>query len=70
LTAAHRTLPLGALVRVTNLGNRRTVEVRNNERGPFETSRIIDLSKHAAEVLGFTGDGTTRVRIELIRSSQ
>lgn len=70
LTAAHRTLPLGALVRVTNLGNRRTVEVRINDRGPFDTSRIIDLSKHAAEVLGFTDDGTTRVRIELIRSSQ
>jgi rare lipoprotein A len=69
LTAAHRTLPLGAVVRVTNLANRRSVEVRINDRGPADLSRVIDLSKRAAEDLDFTADGTTRVRIELIRSS-
>ena len=68
LTAAHRTLPLGAVVRVTNLVNRHSVEVRINDRGPADASRIIDLSKHAAEVLDFTTDGTARVRLELIRS--
>jgi rare lipoprotein A len=69
LTAAHRTLPLGTVVRVTNLVNRRSVEVRINDRGPADTNRIIDLSKRAAEVLDFTTDGTTRVRLELIRSA-
>jgi rare lipoprotein A len=69
LTAAHRTLPLGAMVRVTNLANRRSVEVRINDRGPVDLSRVIDLSKRAAEDLDFTTDGTTHVRIELIRSS-
>jgi len=69
LTAAHRTLPLGTVVQVTNLTNRRFVEVRINDRGPADTSRIIDLSKRAAADLDFTTDGTARVRIELIRSS-
>ena len=69
LTAAHRTLPLGAVVRVINLANRRSVEVRINDRGPADTSRIIDLSERAAEDLDFTTDGTTRVRLELIRSA-
>ena len=69
LTAAHRTLPLGTVVRVTNLANRRSVEVRINDRGPSDLRRIIDLSKRAAEDLDFTTDGTTRVRIELLRSS-
>ena len=59
---------MGAVVRVTNLTNRRSVEVRINDRGPADTSRIIDLSKRAAEDLDFTDDGTTRVRVELIRS--
>lgn len=68
LTAAHRTLPLGTVVRVTNLANRRSVEVRINDRGPSDISRIIDLSKRAAADLDFTTDGTARVRIELIRS--
>ncbi|HKX09742.1 MAG TPA: septal ring lytic transglycosylase RlpA family protein [Stellaceae bacterium] len=69
LTAAHRTLPLGAVVRVTSLVNRRSVEVRINDRGPADLSRIIDLSKRAAAELDFTTDGTARVRIELLRSS-
>ncbi len=70
LTAAHRTLPLGAVVRVTNLANRRAVEVRINDRGPADTGRIIDLSKRAAEALDFVTNGTIRVRVDLIRSSQ
>jgi|SRR5690242_11513387 rare lipoprotein A len=69
LTAAHRTLPLGTVVRVVNLSNRRSVEVRINDRGPADTSRIIDLSKRAAEALDFITDGTTRVRIDLVRSA-
>ena len=69
LTAAHRTLPLGTMVRVTNLTNRRSVEVRINDRGPADTSRIIDLSKRAAEMLDFTIDGTTRVGLEVIRAA-
>ncbi len=69
LTAAHRTLPLGTVVRVVNLTNRRSVEVRINDRGPADTSRIIDLSRRAAEMLDFTPDGTTRVRLDLIRAA-
>jgi rare lipoprotein A len=55
LTAAHRTLPFGTMVRVTNLKNRRTVVVRINDRGPFNKGRIIDVTPAAAAVLGFSG---------------
>jgi peptidoglycan lytic transglycosylase len=55
LTAAHRSLPFGTFVRVTNLRNRRTVIVRINDRGPFTKGRIIDLSPLAAQQLGFSG---------------
>jgi rare lipoprotein A len=55
LTAAHRTLPFGTMVRVTNLQNGRTVIVRINDRGPFTKGRIIDLSPAAARQLGFSG---------------
>ncbi len=55
LTAAHRTLPFGTKVRVTNLGNGRTADVRINDRGPFTKGRIIDLSPAAARQLGFAG---------------
>jgi len=55
LTAAHRSLPFGTFVRVTNLKNRRTVIVRINDRGPFNKGRIIDLSPMAAKQLGFSG---------------
>jgi rare lipoprotein A len=64
LTAAHRTLPFGAEVRVTNLSNDQVVVVRINDRGPHARSRIIDLSRHAAQQLGMTDSGTARVRIE------
>lgn len=66
MTCAHRSLPLGALVRVTNLRNHRSVVVRVNDRGPMVPSRIVDLSYAAARVLGFHGRGTSRVRLDLI----
>jgi rare lipoprotein A len=66
LTAAHKTLPLPCLVEVTNLANGRKVRVRVNDRGPYADGRIIDLSRAAAEKLGFTREGTTRVRVKLI----
>ena len=67
LTAAHRTLPFNSWVRVVNLDNRRTVEVRINDRGPFVDNRIIDLSHAAAQAIQMVGPGTARVRIEVIR---
>lgn len=66
LTAAHRTLPMPSMVRVTNLGNGRSVDLRINDRGPFSDNRIIDVSKKAAELLGFRRDGTARVRVQIL----
>lgn len=66
LTAAHKTLPFGTKVRVTNLTNNATVEVIINDRGPFVEGRVIDLSRSAAEKLGFVRDGLTDVEIEVI----
>ncbi len=63
LTAAHRTLPMPVNVRVTNLDNGKSVVVRVNDRGPYAKGRIIDVSKHAAELLGFYAKGTARVRV-------
>jgi len=63
LTAAHRTLPFGTMVRVTNVLNGRTVVVRINDRGPYGRGRIIDLSRAAARELGMIGAGTTRVSV-------
>ncbi|MFQ5902925.1 MAG: septal ring lytic transglycosylase RlpA family protein [Candidatus Binatia bacterium] len=68
LTAAHRTLPLGTRVMVTNLDNGRSTEVTINDRGPFAKGRIIDLSYAAARALGMIGLGTIPVRIEVIDS--
>lgn len=67
LTAAHRTLQLPSLVRVTNLENGRSVIVRVNDRGPFKRGRIIDVSSRAADLLGFKGKGTAKVRLEVLR---
>jgi len=64
LSAAHRTLPLGSLIRVTNLGNNRNITLRVNDRGPFIKSRVIDLSYGAARELGFAAEGTAQVAIE------
>lgn len=67
LTAAHRTLPFGTKVLVTNLANDKTVELEINDRGPAKsTNRLIDLSKAAAKELGFASAGTTKVRVEVI----
>ena len=67
LTAAHPTLPLGTLVRVTNLRNRRSVVVRVNDRGPIVPGRIIDLSYNAARVLRFDQRGLQRVRLDVVQ---
>ena len=66
MTAAHKTLPLPTYVEVTNLKNNRKVIVKVNDRGPFESNRLIDLSYVAAKKLGMLGHGTTRVRVKAI----
>ena len=66
LTAAHRSLPFGTQVRVTNVDNGRTVVVTINDRGPFTRGRIIDLSKAAASRLGMIKQGLAKVRVEAI----
>lgn len=66
LTAAHRTLPMPSIVRVTNLDNGRSIKVRVNDRGPFARSRIIDVSERAAELLGFRDRGTAKVLVEVV----
>ena len=66
LTAAHPTLPLGTLVKVTNLRNRRAVVVRINDRGPIVPGRIIDVSYSAAKVLKFEAQGVQRVRLDVM----
>lgn len=67
LTAAHPTLPFGTIVRVRNEKNRREVDVRINDRGPFVRGRIIDLSREAAGRLGMINDGVVPVRVEVLR---
>ena len=66
MTAAHLTLPLGTLVRVTNLHNHRSVIVRINDRGPYVDGRIVDLSYNAARVLHFDQQGLQRVRLDVV----
>ena len=66
LTAAHRTLPLPSIVRVTNLENGRSLVLRVNDRGPYAKSRIIDISKRGAQLLGYQMQGTAKVRVELL----
>ncbi|MEN6544232.1 septal ring lytic transglycosylase RlpA family protein [Parvibaculum sp.] len=66
LTAAHPTLPMPVLVRVTNLENGRSLVVRVNDRGPFVNGREIDLSRKAAELLGYDRKGTARVRVQYV----
>jgi rare lipoprotein A len=67
MTAAHRTLPFGTILDVTNLKNGRTTRIRINDRGPFVGNRIIDLSYAAARSLGMVEDGISRVRLEVVR---
>jgi len=66
ITAAHRTLPMPSVVRVTNLENGRALVVRINDRGPFAHGRIIDLSRRSAQLLGFQRQGTAKVRVEIL----
>jgi rare lipoprotein A len=66
LTGAHRTLPLPCLVEVTNLENGRSIKVRVNDRGPFAPGRIIDLSRAAADELGFSRKGVAKVRVRFL----
>ena len=67
LTAAHKTLPLGTKVRVTNLSNGKSIVVRINDRGPFKAGRVIDLSEAAAQHIAMTGSGLVRVAIDVVR---
>jgi rare lipoprotein A len=66
MTAAHKTLPFGTRVRVTHLGNGRSVIVRINDRGPYIRGRVIDLSRAAAGVIGMIGQGVARIRMEVL----
>ena len=68
MTAAHRTLPLGTRLRVTNTKSGESVVVRVNDRGPFAKNRVLDLSKGAAKRIGMLRSGTARVKIELLPS--
>ncbi len=65
-TAAHKTLPIGTMVRVTNLENGRDVIVRINDRGPFKKGRIIDLSYAPAQAIDMIGEGTAKVKVEVL----
>jgi rare lipoprotein A len=67
VTGAHRTLPFGTKVRVTVLKTGKHVVVRINDRGPFSRGRVIDVSRRAAEILGMTGTGLARVRVEIVQ---
>lgn len=66
ITAAHKTLPLPSMVRVTNLKNGRSLKILVNDRGPFARGRVIDLSRRSAQLLGFERAGTAPVRVEVI----
>lgn len=67
LTAAHRTLQMPSIIRVTNLQNGRSIIMRVNDRGPFSRGRILDVSERGAELLGFKNQGTAKVRVEVLR---
>ncbi|MEQ9488429.1 MAG: septal ring lytic transglycosylase RlpA family protein [Alphaproteobacteria bacterium] len=66
VSAAHKTLPLPSIVRVTNLENGRSLKVKVNDRGPYSKNRIIDLSRRGAQLLGFENQGTAFVRVEVV----
>ena len=66
-TCAHKSLPFDTILKVTNLANGKTCEVRVNDRGPFVATREIDLSKAAAIKLGMIGSGTTKVKLEIVK---
>jgi len=66
-TAAHKTLPLGTVVKVINQDNGENTEVRINDRGPYVKGRIIDLSRTAGRAIGIRGTGTAKVKLEIVR---
>jgi rare lipoprotein A len=68
-TAAHKTLPLGSKARITHLGNRKSVEVLINDRGPFVEGRMIDLSQAAAKALGMIDNGIAKVQVESLQEA-
>ena len=68
LSAAHRELPLGTIIRVTHLSNGKSVVVKVNDRGPFVRGRILDLSLGAAKKLDMVKEGVARVKIEIVKS--
>jgi rare lipoprotein A len=70
ISAAHRTLPLGTTIRVTNLDNYKSIKVRVNDRGPFVRSRVLELSYGAAKELEFVAQGTARVKVEALMPVQ
>lgn len=70
MTAAHPTLPLGTKAEVTNVETGKSVEVTINDRGPYAKNRVIDLSKAAAQKLGMTEEGTSKVKIEATPTKQ
>ena len=65
-TGAHKQLPFGTIIRVTNLRNGKDVYVRINDRGPFVRGRIVDISRAAAEAIGFRKRGVAKVRVEVV----
>lgn len=67
MTAAHRTLPFGTIVRVTNLSNGKTVDCSISDRGPYIKGRVIDVTIGAAEKLGFKSKGVTKVKVEVVK---
>ena len=67
LTAAHRTLPFGTKVRVTNVSTGKSVTVRVNDRGPFVRGRVIDVSHAAAQSIGMTGQGVAKVKLDVVQ---
>lgn len=70
MTAAHKTLPLNSIVKVTNLSTGQSVDVRINDRGPFVGNRLIDLSEAAAEAVGFIANGASDVRVQYVGMAQ
>ncbi len=69
-TAAHKTLPLGTIVKVTNLENGKSTKVRINDRGPYVPGRIIDMSRHAGKAIGIRETGTAKVKLEVIQAAE
>jgi rare lipoprotein A len=68
LTAAHRTLPFGTRLRVTDVDTGRSVTVRVNDRGPFVRGRVVDVSASAAETLGIKGKGLAKVKVDVVEA--